>query len=46
MKNFMSLEERAERVIELIEQDDSMTYEEKRRAIRDIYEELRDVESD
>lgn len=38
-----SPEERAEHVIELIEQDDSLTEEEKRRAIKDVYDELKDI---
>ncbi len=40
------LEARAEREIELIEQDDSMDAEEKRRAIKEICAELREIERD
>ena len=46
MKSFDNLYKRAEREIKLIEQDDSMTDEEKRKAIKEIYQELREVESE
>ena len=36
------MEERAEHEVTLIEQDDSMTDEEKRKAIKDVYADLRD----
>lgn len=39
-----TLEERAEHQIELIEQDESMTEEEKRIEIKDIYEQLKEYE--
>ena len=38
-----TLEERAEHEVELISQDEAMTDEEKRRAIRDIYGELEEL---
>ena len=38
------LEKRAEREIDLIENDESMTQREKRIAIKEIYDELRDAE--
>ncbi len=44
MKSFDNLYKRAEREIKLIEQSDSMTDEEKRKAIKEIYQELREVE--
>jgi hypothetical protein len=46
MKGLYQLEKRAEREIDLIEQDSSMTQKEKRRAIKEIYEELRDAEKE
>lgn len=46
MKSMWSIEKRAEREIDLIEQDDSMDAEEKRLAIKEIYAELRDIERD
>lgn len=46
MRSLYRLEERAEREIELIEQDDSMDAEEKRQAIKEIYAELREIERD
>lgn len=39
----MDLESRAEREIELIEQDETLTPEEMRRSIADVVEELRDA---
>ena len=46
MRSLDTLEARAEREIELIEQDDSMDAEEKRQAIKEIYAELREIERD
>ena len=46
MISLYRLEARAEREIELIEQDDSMDAEEKRQAIKEIYAELREIERD
>ena len=46
MKSMYQLEKRAEREIDLIEQDESMTQEEKRKAIKEVYEELREAEQD
>ena len=46
MRSLDRLEARAEREIELIEQDDSMDAEEKRQAIKEIYAELREIERD
>lgn len=40
-----TLEERAEHEINLIKQDESMTEEEKAEAIKEVYEELREIES-
>ncbi len=39
----MDLEARAEREVELIEQDETLTPEEKRRAIADVAQELREA---
>jgi len=39
-----TMEERAEHEIELIEQDDSMDEKEKRKAIKEIYEQLKEYE--
>jgi len=44
MKNLNALYERAEREIKLIEDDDLMTDDEKKRAIKEIYQELHEVE--
>ncbi len=44
MKNLNRIHERAEHEIDLIEQDESMTDEEKRLAIKEVYQELRDIE--
>jgi len=44
MKSLDNLYKRAEREIELIEQDDLMTDEEKRKAIKEIYQELHEAE--
>ena len=38
-----SPEERAEHEIELIEQDDSMTADEKKKAIKEVYDELCEI---
>ena len=46
MKSLDRLHDRAEREIELIEQDDSMDTEEKRQAIKEVYAELREAERD
>ncbi len=46
MRSLDRLEERAEREIELIREDDSMTAEEKKKAIKEIYAELREIERD
>ena len=46
MKSLDRLHDRAEREIELIEQDDSMTDYEKKQAIKEIYAELREAERD
>ena len=40
------MERRAEHEIELIEQDDSMSDEEKRVAIKEIYKDLKEIEKD
>jgi hypothetical protein len=40
----MSLESQMEREIELIENDDSLTNEEKRKQIQELYREARDME--
>ena len=39
----MDLEERAEHEVELIEQDETLTSEERRRAINDVVQELREA---
>jgi hypothetical protein len=46
MKSLYQLEKRAEREIDLIENDDSMTQKEKRRVIKEIYDELREAEKE
>ena len=39
-----TLEERADHEVALIEQDEAMTDKEKRQAIREVYEELREMQ--
>ena len=46
MKNLYTLHERAEREIELIEEDDSLTDNEKREIIKEIYQELQNAEEE
>jgi len=46
MKNLDALHERAEREIELIEEDDSLTDNEKREIIKEIYQELQNTEEE
>ena len=44
MKNLEALSEKAEHEIALIEEDEVMTSDEKRRAIKEIYQELHEAE--
>jgi aminoglycoside phosphotransferase len=44
MINFDKMQDRAEREIELISNDESITDEEKRQSIKEIYAELRETE--
>ena len=46
MKNLYTLHERAEREIKLIEEDDSLTDNEKREIIKEIYQELQNAEEE
>jgi len=46
MRSLDRLEARAEREIELIEQDDSMSAKEKREATKEVYAELREIARD
>jgi DNA-directed RNA polymerase alpha subunit len=46
MKSLYQLRKRAEREIKLIENDYSMSSKEKKEAIKEIYEELREAEKE